>query len=67
MQATELIGFKNHLNEAVWDEIGKKIGRGGPGPGQNFVFCFRPGRNFNLPFGPGSDLNFNFFFGPARA
>ena len=26
-------------------KLGKKIGRAGPGPGQNFRFCFRPGQD----------------------
>ena len=55
MQATEWTGLKNHLNQAVWDEIGEKIGRaranifyfvsGRAGLGPKFQFLFRAGQD----------------------
>ena len=42
MQATEWTGFKNHLNQAVWAEIGKKK-LAGPGPGRNFFALLQAG------------------------
>ena len=43
MQATEWTVFKNHLNQAVWDEIGKKNRPGRPELGPKFQFPFRAG------------------------
>ena len=52
--------FLNHLNEAIWDEIGKKLA--GPGRARAKILFF-----VRVELGPGSDLNFNFSFGPVRA
>ena len=43
MQATEWTGFKNHLNQAVWDEIGKKNWPGRNEPGPKFCILFQAG------------------------
>ena len=48
----------NHLNVALWDEIGEKICRAGPSQARAKILYF-------FQAGPGSSRNFNFRFGPG--
>ena len=46
-------------------EIGKKLGRDGPGPKFCILFLLEPGQNFKSSFGPGRDYRHATWAGPG--